>query len=72
MFFICTSNNNRNFRIILTFLWGADSLLKPVKQTALLAVVAGTSFTMSAKHIIVNSFPPLPHLWQEAGIAAKD
>lgn len=27
---------------------------------------------MSAEHIIVNSFPPLPHLWQEAGIAAKE
>lgn len=69
LFFIYTTNDNRNFSFSYLPL-GVDSLLKPSEQTALLVVVTGTSFT--AKDIIVNSFPPLPHLWQEAGIAAKD
>lgn len=49
-----------------------DSLLKPSEQTALLVVVTGASLAVSAKHIIVNSFPLLLHLWQEAGVAAKE
>lgn len=40
-------------------------------QTALLVAASSTGFTTSEKHIIANSFPPLPHLWQEAGAAAK-
>lgn len=61
LFFMCTTSDSRNFRFTIPSS-GCRQSLKPSEQTVLLVVVTGTSSTMPAKYIIVNTFPALPCL----------